>query len=169
VTAYIRSPGDPAPTADVFDGIEVVLYFNEYTIADDSEDLVADFFDAGGRVVSTIGISLDGFSSAGKWTTGNYLPVAAGANLVATEAALGEVLLPDHPVLNGVDSLTSDFSSNIVPIEGATVVAQLDNGFPAIVSHVVSGRTVFYLNIIPRGSYVSGDAFQLVENALLFK
>jgi hypothetical protein len=137
-------------------------------------DRLADFFDAGGRVVVAV------FANAsipiqGRFVTDNYLLIEPLGQIQPTDS-LGTINEPNSPLLADVTTFTADsaYSSTGGAINGGIVVAEWGDGRPLIVRGVVDGRNRVDLNFFPpsddsnSGSWI-GDGAELMRNALLFQ
>lgn len=136
-------------------------------------NILADYHDAGGRVVLTV------FAVNGQFggIQGRFGDPAMGYLLIAPLAqeqpmdALGNIAEPNSPLMTGVTTLNAmqAYRSPGGPINGGVVVASWGNGAPLVVRGVVKGRNRVDLNFFPPPTYVTGNHAELVRNALLFQ
>lgn len=153
-------------------------------------DVLADYFDAGGRVVTgmiPIGGRFAGLtcSLAGPCAVGcnpggkkyGVIPLSSPMGDSGAPDALGEVLEPDSPLVQEVSTWSV---STPIRFSGATlaptsaVVAEWASGAPLIVRGVVDGRARVDLNLFPPSDDTDptygwdGDGVALLKNALLY-
>lgn len=119
-------------------------------------DLLADYVDAGGKViVNQFAYSYDAWKLSGRFITGQYGPFTPSTTDANIDTSLGTILVPGHPILEGVSELDySGFVQNVGLAPGATALANWANGelFLAVNSNVVA------LNALP--SLGNGDPLQ---------
>jgi hypothetical protein len=144
-------------------------------------DALADYVDAGGRVVATTFTTNDsGLGLSGRIVSGAYLPFTTGTQMDSD----GPIQLvkdqPSSPLLAGVASFdggTNSYRSDIAVAAGASLVAHWNDpgSTPLVVLKVApSGAAVVGLNMFPpssdasTGNWVaSTDGARLMANALL--
>jgi hypothetical protein len=133
-------------------------------------DKLADYFDAGGRVV------LGDFSES-NWTLGGRFAESYRVTQPASPQGggfpgmtLGAVAEPESPLMAGVSTPRAFVRQLYHPLEeGATVVASWDTGTSMVVRGSVQGRNRVDLFLWP-GDDVFGheDNIKLIRNALLY-
>lgn len=110
-------------------------------------DLLADYIDQGGKViVNQFAYSYDAWKMDGRFITGQYGPFMPSTSDEDIQVSLGTILAPNHPVMQGVDTLLyGGFVQNVSLAPGATALANWDNGelFMAANDNVVA------LNMLP--------------------
>lgn len=137
-------------------------------------NVLADFFDGGGRVVTAVFANAS-IPIGGRFVTDGYLLIDPTGQ-TEPMAALGNILEPMSPLMNGVTMFAAEnsYSSTGGPINGGIVVAEWDDGRPLVVRGTVMGRNRVDLNFFPpsfdaRADFWSGDGAELMRNALLFQ
>jgi hypothetical protein len=169
------------PTLADLQAYDAILVFTDYPPFQDPVALgnvVADYYDGGGRVVVATFANTTTLNIAGK-----FGDPAAGYMLVDTQAqeepsdSLGTILEPNSPLVQGVAALnaTSAYRSSGGVINGGIVVAQWASGKPLIVRGVVKGRNRVDLNFYPPSDaaapgtgFWTGNGAEIIRNALLF-
>jgi hypothetical protein len=132
-------------------------------------DVLADYVDAGGRVIQ----SWESFATGGNWelagrfvTAGVYEPFThGGLDVFFPSLNLGS-FDADHPIMEGVTALGDWFIANIGLQPGAVWVADWDNGYPVVATR---GNNVVGINIAAYddGAY-TGDVALLYRNAVVW-
>ncbi len=170
------------PTITELQQHTAVLVFSNKIFADPVAlgDVVADYYDAGGRVVLAM-FSVQG--AAGTRIQGRFGGLLNGYLLINPEAALGgpasdglgEVIEPLSPLMQGVSAFdaTGTFRSIGGTINGGTIVAKWSSGYPLIVRGVVKGRNRVDVNFYPPATQAgspqwTGNGAEMIRNALLF-
>ena len=139
-------------------------------------DVLADYFDAGGRVVVAVGGNCLGFSILGRFVDDGYHVLGFGdLDSFFPPASLGVVSEPASPLLSGVTSFSAQMSSRCLgsPTAGSVTVAAWSDGPPLIVRGMVQGRNRVDLNFFPPSgdaipNFWMGDGAEIMRNALLF-
>ena len=131
-------------------------------------DLLADFYDNGGRVVTANGVNCLQFNIEGRWLDDGYFVFDLGnANPNMDTMVIDE---PMSPLLAGVSTLGADLHCDHTPKMGSTVVASyMVSGDPAVVRGEFGGRKRVDLNFFPIGNLVTGDWLPLLINALKYQ
>jgi len=164
---------DPADLAELLEHDVVVVYTGGLPFPAGTGDLLADYFDAGGGV-------LDGASRhstttlGGRWVSGGYTSINPTGSFCAPRG-IGTVHVPAHPMMAGISAVNFDCgtapSATVIP--GATLIAAMTDGSPAVLTRSVNGRDVVQLgfNLVPApcaNSYTTAtDGDELVVNAVL--
>jgi hypothetical protein len=144
-------------------------------------DVLAQYFDAGGRVVTA---PMSNASVGGRLNLGGLfgdLPKGYmffySNTLVNTPGMLGTIVDPTSPLVAGVTTLNCPvgFRGQDPPINGGMPVALWSDGTPLLIAGVTpSGRKRVDLNFAPPSSKFvavacSGDITVLLKNALLYQ
>jgi hypothetical protein len=153
-------------------------------------DVLADYFDAGGRVVTTmipVGGRFAGLdcSLAGQCAVScnpglpayGLMPLSSPLDMGAPADTIGLVADATSPLVAGVDAF-----SVVTPLRfetlslapGASVVASWGSGAPMIIRGEVQGRERVDLNLVALSADIEpsygweGDGIRLLQNALLY-
>ena len=154
-------------------------------------DVLADYVDAGGGVVVALFANTSTNTARflqGRWQdpSGGYIAIPQGGGFtIETTASLGEILVPGHPILEGVEEFVNDVGIGSLgpfgawrPTEtavtaGSEVIARYDDGKTLIV--VAPNPRVVELGFHPVSSAVNDgywnentDGGLIMANALLF-
>ena len=168
------------PTLAQLQSYQTVLAFSDFPFADTNAlgDVLADYFDGGGRVVDATfaNVNTANLALGGRWHTGGYELIETLSQTGANETAPVQIVEAGSPLVAGVTTLTSTagFKSSGGPINGAQVVANWgSSGAPLIVRGVKNGRAFAGLNFYPpsadaRGDFWIGDGAVIMKNAMLF-
>jgi hypothetical protein len=177
------------PTADELAAYEAVLTYsyNSYANSTALGDLLADYWDAGGRVViAACANEKEPFGLTGRWLSGGYhLFNLTGEMTEKVENGPLAKVKPDSPLLVGVENLTAENGFRVPdePVSGAVVVARGGtSGDPLIVQGEKDGRNLVALNFYPPSATAYststsspynnylwvGDGAAIMRNALLF-
>lgn len=120
-------------------------------------DVLADYVDAGGGVVSAVFANAS-IPLAGRWVKGGYEVIVPLGQASGAPLTLGAILQPGHPLLQGVTSFdggTSSFRSTSVTLTpGSTEVARWSNGSFLVVAGRQARRAD--LNFYPPSSDCTG-------------
>jgi hypothetical protein len=138
-------------------------------------NVVADYFDAGGRVVLAPGANCNGFSLQGRFFNDGYMVLGYGDLDSFPPDTLGTIFEPASPLVTGVSVFSADMAIRCLgsPTPGSVTVAAWNDGQPLIVRGMVQGRNRVDLNLFPVsdnaafGSWI-GDGAEIMRNALLF-
>jgi hypothetical protein len=169
------------PTLAFMQQHNYILVYSDCGFADTNTlgNQLVTFWQAGGKVsIATFANSWDPtvIGIGGAW--GNIANGFMTINPVGQQSpggSLGTKNVPNSPILNGVNALTSTAAYTGVggPINGATVVASWTFNTPLVVSQVLMGRNRCDLDFYPpsstvRGDFWSGDGATLMKNCLLY-
>ena len=151
------------------------LVWANYVLGSAPGDLISDYVDAGGGVVIMCAADTNPWALTGRY-------VSTGKNLLPHDvspygapAELGEILIPNHPIIQGVTKFINYCYRNIVSytVNGGIIVAKYTSG-DVLVAVSPSGKVVS-LNFFPGSADVvydswdsSTDGALLMHNALLF-
>jgi hypothetical protein len=125
---------------------------------------MADYVDAGGGLV-TLGNAQGRSALLGRILTAGYLPLRPPASAPYTLATPAGLVadLPDHPLLTGVDAVTSSRRAVTLADPEALVVASWDDGLPlAALDGSVASLGV---QLDPTDITLAGDWQRLLANA----
>jgi hypothetical protein len=140
---------------------------------------VADYYDAGGRVVlamfSTIAGNTHIQGRFGDAAMGYMISNPMGSASSGMDDSLGMVLEPQSKLMRDVTTFNAFATFKLVgePVNGATVVARWSSGQPLIVRGIVNGRNRVDVNFYPPATqnmmpHWTGSGAQILRNALLF-
>jgi hypothetical protein len=167
---------------------KAVLAFSNFGFFDANllGDNLAAYIDGGGGVVSALfatgSIPIDGAFIGGAYKTPTYQVIVPASQLSGIPLTLGTVLLPNHPVMNGVSNFSggaySFRSTSTTLTPGGYRVADWSNGFYLITAKDNVGPANAKrvdLGFYPPSSDCSGglweantDGTVLLKNALLY-
>ena len=172
---YVNSVTPTLPELQVFDA---VLVYSNYSYFDSAAlgDVMADYVDGGGGVVCAMFELGGGGIMAGRWATSPYaLMDRSGAT--GSQAFLGTVYDPGHPIMAGVSSFDGgEYSfrpgtTTVYP--GVTLVAEWSDSHPLVAVSTASNAPRADLGFFPPSNDVySGlwnpatDGALLMANAL---
>jgi hypothetical protein len=166
------------PTLAQLQAYQAVLVYSDSGFIDPVAlgNNLADYFDAGGRVVLAVFANTQ-IAVTGRWSSGNYHLINPTAQTGASESAPVKILDASSPLVAGVTTLTSTagFKSAGGLINGGVAVANWgSSGAPLIVRGVKNGRGLAELNFYPpsvasRSDFWAGDGATIMKNALLYK
>ncbi|MBS0190836.1 MAG: hypothetical protein U0573_02950 [Phycisphaerales bacterium] len=167
------------PTLDQLRKYDAVLAWSGRAPGNPSAvgNVLADYVDAGGGVVTAMSAQLTSWSFTGRWT-GAYQLLGASSPSTAGSASLGTVFDSSHPIMSGVSS----FNGGSVALRvtgppfspGSFVIANWNDDRPlVVVSPKFANRAD--LNFYPVSSTVSSVLWQvgtngdkLLANALIY-
>jgi hypothetical protein len=141
-------------------------------------NVLADYVDAGGGVVVAIFANTTTTANrwlGGRWVNGYEVIPSRGGTTSGTAASLGNILVPGHPLMNGVNTFhggTSSFRpTNTTVTAGSTKIAQWSDGRTLVA--VGSTHRRVDLGMYPPSAHVSAgwwdpntDGAILMANAL---
>ncbi len=179
-TALLAEPD--VGTVDVFDAAaatpalamlalyDIVVPFSNSPFLDGATlgDHLADYVDAGGRVVQ-LGFSFYGpaqpYGINGRWVTDGYNPYDYSTNTLFAPFALGTYDAGD-PLMDGVAALASNYLNVVAPATGAIQIAQTTTGISLVAKRSRPGNmTVGVTAYIGAAATWSGDFARLIVNA----
>ena len=133
-------------------------------------NLLADYIDQGGKVIANcFAYDYDAWALAGRFITEGYGPFTGTTTDFFGDTSLGTIHAPDHPVMEGVTSITNGYLWQDPSLaDGATLLADWNDG-----SHfAAANENVVALNILPSdGNGIpgwTGDLATLYHNAALW-
>ena len=151
------------PTLGQLSVYEAVIVMNNNTFFDPIAlgNVLADYIDVGGGVVTTEASFATGFDLQGRFITDGYSPFIAGPGPLGS-ANLG-TYDPTHPIMAGVTTMFGDLLIDPSLETGANLIASWDNGF-----HCVATKgNVAAINIfVAEPGYWTGDVPLLLANAV---
>ena len=162
------------PDLTMLQGYDVVMVWSQNSFFDTNAmgDVMADYFDGGGRVVVTT------FANAslpllGRWMSDNYHLIDPTGQEEPPEPMNMQIIDPNSPLVVGVSTLSADqgYRSTGGPINGGVVVATWGSGAPLIVTGTHGGRKLVALNFTPESHDTLpflwiGDGTTIMVNAL---
>lgn len=162
------------PTLSALQAFDAVLVFKDAPYADPVAlgDVMADYVDSGGGVVSTIFESVDSLSDwmQGRWESQGYFGIPRGT-FTTGSASLGTVFDSGHPIMAGVSSLDGGTSSyrpvGASIVGGATRIADWSDGAPLVVTRTIGGVRRVDLTIFPPSSDVRVDLWDSTSDGAL--
>jgi hypothetical protein len=157
---------------------DVALVYTDFSLADAAGvgDVLADYVDAGGRVVLVpTCFSSDAPSGGmlGRIMTAGYSPFAVSTQLLDSNTRqidITSLTLPPHPVFTGIELVTTTFpgwsQNSDPPLQGsATLIATFENTNNAVA--INAAGTVMAINLFPT-STPDPVMMKLFANAVLF-
>ncbi len=181
MTVNIIDVGAGTPTLTDLQPYQSVLVVTDKVLSNPVAlgDIVADYYDGGGRVVLAL------FSTVGSGTriqgrfgdpAGEYMITdPAGILDAPVDDGLGMVLEPQNPLMKAVTSFSYVMASRsqATPINSGKVVAQWLKGPPLVIRGTAKGRNRVDVNLYPpqvqNGMTVwMGDVGVILRNALLY-
>jgi hypothetical protein len=165
-----------APDLDLLLNYDVVVVGEKETstqqVRNDIGDVLADYSDLGGNVVSMWISDMDDWSLGeggimGRWLDEVY-NIFIPSDLKFTSVSLGTVYDPSHPIMQGVSSLTTDFSYYSPGVTaGTTLLADDSSGYPFVgYKTMPGGGRIVGIAMFPHPSYCTGDYMKLTANAV---
>jgi hypothetical protein len=168
------------PSLSTLQGYDEVIVFSGDGFADAATlgDNLADYYDGGGVVAEAVfdwdGVLSPGtpsLSPGGRWSSGGYSPLVVSDASGVDSARSLEARDFSDPLLQGVNSLTTEWWHDTTAAPGATVIGNWDNGAPALArkGHALAvngyvGNTVANPSQLATGDY--GPLFVNAANAL---
>ncbi|KAJ6241912.1 pep-cterm sorting domain-containing protein [Anaeramoeba flamelloides] len=120
----------------------------------------------GGKGLTVIAINslinTDGHRVKGRIVDEAFIPLAVAERVQQDERELGEIHLPEHPIMEGVQSFKAKDYAHLIgtqDINGGTKIASWNNGFPLITEKTKqeSFGTVVCLNFHPMSTQITND------------
>lgn len=174
VAVFNGNTGTPV-LADLSPYDVVVVYSNSgWTDQAATGDALADYVDAGGRVVLMQGVFTSGtYALAGRIMTDTYSPfdvAAFSGDGTDRSIDINSVTLPPHAVFTGLNLTTwagAGINVSAPPVLGTgTVIAAFTNGHNGVGINV--GETVMAINLFGQYAISDPDIAKLAANAALF-
>jgi hypothetical protein len=143
-------------------------------------DVLADYVDGGGGVVVAVFANATTTAArvlGGRWETGGYEIIDAPGTSTTGAASLGNILVPGHPIMQGVNTFaggTSSFRPSTTAVTpGSTRIAEWSDGRTLVAVGASPQRAD--LGFYPPSNAVSStwwdqntDGARLMANALLY-
>ncbi len=165
------------PTLSYLNEFDAVLLYTDIQVPQAVGDVMADYVDAGGKVVVAAYSFSTSWGVQGRIMDQEYCPLQmSGAAAVSAPRTLdfSSIEYPLHPIFNGVDIENCVFFANYNTVNpplspGATLLALDSEGANAIA--INTGGNIIALNFFPywtftNDTYKKGE--KLIANALLF-
>ena len=156
------------PTVSQLQQYECVIIWSNNQFASPSQfgDNLATYIDGGGHVVVCVFAMGNGYNISGRLQSQNYMPLLPGAYSNST-LSLGNVALPNHPIMQGVSSFsTSNFYAQVQLASGATTVATWTNNYPAVAVQTANTGGCVCLNFFAGYANRTNETMQLIVNAM---
>ncbi|KAJ6226549.1 btb/poz domain-containing [Anaeramoeba flamelloides] len=128
-------------------------------------DHLARFVKGGkGLVVIAINtlINADGYRIKGRIVDDEFIPLAIGERIQESSRNLGDVLIPEHPIMEDVESFKTKEYAHLIGtqnINGGKLIAKWSNGYPLITekNKKEGYGTVVCLNFHPMSTKITDD------------
>jgi hypothetical protein len=174
VVSTFNAQNAAVPTADALRGIEAVLVLVFGGLVDPAPlgNTLADYHDAGGKVVLTNGANChQTYRLRGRFDTGGYHVLEEGG-VYPDPDSIGSVLVPNSPLIAGVNAVSlSSVHCATDAVDGAEVIASYaTTGSPAVVLGQVAGRNRVDVNLYigSGGDLATPGVLTLITNALRY-
>lgn len=176
----IIDAGAVTPTLSALQAFDSAMVFLNAAYADTTAlgNVMADYVDSGGGVVSTLfEVAANGSGwMQGRWQAEGYFAIPRGG-WISGSATLGTVFDSGHPIMAGVSSFDGGANSfrpaTTSIVGGATRIADWSDGTPLVVTMTIGGVRRADLAFYPPSSDASGtlwdstsDGALLMANAL---
>ncbi|GEO03768.1 hypothetical protein AAE02nite_14320 [Adhaeribacter aerolatus] len=171
------------PTLSFLNNYSAAIFWTDATPSDPNAlgNVIADFSDAGGGVVMST-FATGGHGLEGRFNTAPYWVIQPTSFTSSPTLQLGTIPVPNHPVMQGVNTFKGGSSSyrgtSTTFTTGSLVVANWSNGSPLVVVKEnvgAAGARRVDLNFFPPSSAVradfwdaSTDGAKLMANALVW-
>jgi hypothetical protein len=134
-------------------------------------DNLADYIDFGGGVVVALFAHSGQWTLSGRFVSGGYCAITSGVTYASGTSNMGTVYVPNHPLLNGVNSFTATYTVTqnfITP--GAVRIADFANGYTMLATKNINGVDRADFGFPPNTNYWSpaADGKNLFHNALFY-
>ena len=163
------------PTLDEVSAFDAIIVYSNYSYWDNQAlgDLISEYAATGGGVITMPGENLffaesQDWSLTGDWRAQELALFKMQTEYSVTQGMLGEISLPNHPLVEGVNS----FSGNVrilhqEPNAGGTIAATWEDGSP-LVTFRSEPNLVVDLNFFPAIDTwdQETDGWALIGNAL---
>jgi hypothetical protein len=166
------------PTLAQLQGYTAALVYSDSPFQNPAQlgNVLADYFDGGGKVVIATFANASVSPPAGRWAAGNYQLINATGQIQPNDQ--GNIMIdePASPLVNGVTSLKAQaaYQSFGGAINGGVVVARWSTGGALIVRGTKNGRNYASINMYPpssaaRTDFWVGSGAEIMRNALRFE
>jgi hypothetical protein len=169
------------PTLETLRNYDAILVWADNSLDDTVGDTLAAYIDEGGGVVSAVFNLFTGWGIEGTRFNTDYLLLNLGNYASGATTTLGTVYDANHPIMEGVTSLTNPNeyrSNNATMTTGSEVIAEWSDGLPLVVVKENLGPANARradINIFPPSSTIRGDFWDastdgdiILANALLW-
>jgi hypothetical protein len=169
------------PTLETLRNYDAILVWADNSLDDTVGDTLAAYIDEGGGVVSAVFNLFTGWGIEGTRFNTDYLLLNLGNFASGATTTLGTVYDANHPIMEGVTSLTNPNeyrSNNATMTTGSEVIAEWSDGLPLVVVKENLGPANARradINIFPPSSTIRGDFWDastdgdiILANALLW-
>lgn len=152
------------PSLSTLLNYDAVLVYSSWEFFDSVAlgNVLADYVDLGGGVVLAAGVWFGPTYNLEGRIMVDYSPFEQAGAMLFTTADLG-ACNSDHPIMEGVSAISSEFRDNVIMTSGAELVASWNDTDPFVATkgHVVG------MTLAPQIGW-TGDVPTLVHNALLW-
>ena len=155
--------GAATPGAEELRGYDAVILMNSSPFHELMGDRLADYADAGGCVVLTLGAFYEDIALGGRFADDGYSPFVAATGIAGPVNL--ESFNPIHPIMEGVSHA---FGTNVgVPTLAAhaTSIATWSYGLPFL---AITGENVIGANVLLTWDEWDGDVPLILRNAVLW-
>jgi len=163
--------GTANPTLADLQAYSAVLVYTFASWKDPAQlgDVLADYFDAGGRVVLANGADCaDQYRIRGRFEADGYHLLEEGG-VEPNADQLGMLVEPQSPLLVGVSAVNASVHCVGAPVAGSTVVAELaTTKAPVVLRAKVHNKNRVDVNLFPPSEYAQADVVRLLANALKY-
>ena len=140
------NPDGGTPSLATLQQWDAVLVWSNDSFEDAAAmgDVLADYVDSGGGVVVAVFANTSANTARflqGRWQQGDYIAVPQGGGFVQGAGHLGQVLDPDHPIMEGVTTFVTRWGvnaqgqifggyrpTNLSVTPGSTIIAKWNTG-----------------------------------------
>ncbi|MHC4867976.1 MAG: DUF7901 domain-containing protein, partial [Planctomycetota bacterium] len=162
------------PTLAQLQAYDAALVYSDNPMYADSNALgnvMADYVDSGGGVVCMMfeigygGTGYPGAQMQGRWNAQGYYAIPRTGQKGSSQATLGTVYNPAHPIMQGVSNFDGGFdgangshrpnTTSVSP--GSTRIADWSDGSPLVVTKTIGGVPRADLGFYPPSADVRGD------------
>jgi len=147
---------------------DVVLVASNFTFADGAVlgDVLADYVDAGGKVIHAAATSDAGYAIRGRFLTEGYMAFSTGAAQAFYTLTLG-VYDAAHPIMEGITVLENYLNWGVSLTSGSVLIASWTGDLPMVAT---KGATIVGINLFIAGTdpQYGGDVAQLFRNAIVW-
>ncbi len=153
------------PTLGQLSAYEAVIVMNDNAFFDPIAlgNVLADYIDVGGGVVTTTASFATGFDLQGRFITDGYSPFISGPGpLPGTNLGTYD---PTHPIMGGITTFFGDLLVDPSLESGANLIASYDNGFECVAT---KGRVAALNIFVVTPGFWTGDVPLLLANAANF-
>lgn len=155
------------PTLSTLLDYDVVIVASHYAFLDNNAlgNVLADYVDAGGKVIHTSCASFGGYAVGGRFESGGYMAFNNSTATDFEDRVLGEY--DAHPIMDGITALQNYFGFPVTLQYGADLIATWETGSPmvAVKGENIVGIDLFVIGLTPR---YAGDVARLYRNAVLW-